>query len=487
MRPGAETPTGVVISALGGGSGKTILAAGIIAALTQKGKTISPFKKGPDYIDAGWLSLAAGRPCRNLDTFLTSVPHALDSFRRHSSGCDASIIEGNRGLYDSIHIDGRGSTADMAKMLGLPVVLCLNCAKVTRTMAAIVMGCLHFDPDVRIAGVTLNRVAGKRHENNIRRNIEAYTGVPVIGAIPKLSNQHFPERHMGLVPTHEHAWAKDSLAAIARAVRKHVDLDAVARVAGFDPGKKDDPLPYRADISPFASPALSGLFPPPTANAGRSRALRKTRIGVAVDSAFQFYYPENIEALREAGAETVWVSPLQDRSLGDIDGLYLGGGFPETHAKRLSDNVSFRDSVKKRAEEGLPIYAECGGLMYLGREIEMSGRFYPMADVLPAVYGFSKKPRGHGYAVFQVERENPYFKVGDRIRGHEFHYSFVLKWEGDADLLAFSMERGVGFYEGKDGVAFKNVLATYVHIHALGTPEWARAFVEKAREFQKGS
>jgi len=481
---------GIIISALGGGSGKTILAAGIIAALSEKGVKTAPFKKGPDYIDAGWLSLAAGCSCYNLDTFLISESDVVDSFHRHALPCDISVIEGNRGLYDSIHADGRGSTAELAKILDLPVILCLNCSKVTRTMAAIVMGCLHFDPAVKIKGVVLNRIAGKRHEQNIRRNIESYTDVPVIGAIPKLSDEKFPERHMGLVPTYEHEWATDSIQAIGQVISDHVDLDAALDIAGASCRKTSLSIASSHkdhNVGDDQTNLNSSGCPHAFFVRGDRKTSRRARIGIAVDSAFQFYYPENIDALFEAGAEPVFISPLKDKILPSIDALYLGGGFPETHAKQLSDNATFRASIKQLAEEGMPIYAECGGLMYLGKEIVLSETSYLMADVLPVVYGFSKRPRGHGYTIVRVDKPNPYFPMGARVRGHEFHYSFVLEWLGTDDQLVFSMERGAGFYDGKDGVSVKNVLGTYTHIHALGETSWAESFLGNAEAFKKNN
>jgi cobyrinic acid a,c-diamide synthase len=208
------------------------------------------------------------------------------------------------------------------------------------------------------------------------------------------------------------------------------------------------------------------------------------KIGIIRDSAFQFYYPENIEALQAAGAKIVYMSPLQTDTIPAIDALYIGGGFPETHATALANNVRFREDLKALAGKGLPIYAECGGLMYLGRELVLEGATYPMADVLPAVYGLSKRPQGHGYTIVKVDRSNPYYPVGMVLKGHEFHYSKVLQWQGTDDDLAFAMERGAGFINQRDGVCVNNVLATYTHLHALGTPNWARAMVQNALAYR---
>ncbi len=462
----------ILISALRGGSGKTILSIGITAAWKSFGKQITPFKKGPDYIDAGWLALAAGRPCYNLDTFLTQKEQILQSFFFHSQKGDIAVIEGNRGLYDGIDIQGSTSTAELAKLLKTPVILCIDCTKSTRTMAAAVLGCLKFDPDTDIKGVILNRVAGPRHEKILRKNIEHFCDIPVLGALPKLDWQNFPERHMGLLPTPEHGWAEDSIKAASQIAGRYLDLEALAAVAG-NAGALTIPAELRESIPPETGPLLD------------SDQQLRPRIGIIKDSAFQFYYPENIEAIGAAGAETIFISPLTSDTIPPIDALYIGGGFPETHARQLAQNVKFRDQLKSLAKEGLPIYAECGGLMYLGEELVLDEKSFPMAGILPIVFGFSKKPQGHGYTIVAVEQPNPYFKVGTQLKGHEFHYSRVLKWRGTDKDLAFNMKRGAGFINNRDGVCYKNVLATYTHIHALGTPSWAKAMVRNAVAYKK--
>jgi cobyrinic acid a,c-diamide synthase len=467
----------ILISALRGGAGKTIVSIGITAAWKESGKHITPFKKGPDYIDAGWLSLAAGRSCYNLDTFLVKKPHIFQSFLSHSTREGISVIEGNRGLYDGIDIHGSTSTAELAKLLKTPVVLCIDCTKSTRTMAAAVLGCLKFDPDVAIKGVILNRVAGLRHENVLRKNIEQYCNIPVLGAIPKLDWEKFPERHLGLVPTPEHDCAIDAIHNASRIANRYLDLDALVEVS-----ISAEPLPvpkgvietirHEDGIRHSRGSEDSASFQSPPV------------IGIIRDSAFQFYYPENIEALQAAGAETMMISPFSTDSIPQVDALYIGGGFPETHAQELANNVTFRRQLKDLAEKGLPIYAECGGLMYLGEELVLDEGTFPMAGVLPVVFGFSKKPQGHGYTVVSVEHENPYYKIGSEIKGHEFHYSKVLKWRGADKDLAFGMKRGSGFLNKRDGVCYKNVLATYTHIHALGTTSWAGALVRNAMAYK---
>ena len=455
----------LIIAALRGGSGKTIVSIGIIAALRGRGNSVAPFKKGPDYIDAGWLALAAGRPCYNLDTFLLDADSIRRSFCFHAPSFDVALIEGNRGLYDGIDLDGTTSTAELAKLLRAPVVMCVDCTKTTRTMAAVISGCVRFDSDVSIRGVILNRVAGSRHESILRRSIEHYSGVPVIGAVPKLGRQIFPERHMGLVPTPEHGWAADSIQSIARIAAQHIDLEALMRLAQ-------------------AAPAVDTVCEKPSRDQPQGRATTVeppvARIGILKDSAFQFYYPENIEALQAAGAEIVFISPLREDTLPDVDALYIGGGFPETHAQELAANTGFSRRMRELVEGGFPVYAECGGLMYLGEELVLEGKSFPMAGVLPLSFGLFKRPQGHGYTVVAVEGENPYYPVGAEVRGHEFHYSRVLRWSGSESDFVFKMQRGVGIHGDRDGLVHKNVLATYTHIHALGNPGWASALVRNA-------
>ncbi len=476
----------VLIAALRGGSGKTVVSIGIIAALARSGKTVAPFKKGPDYIDAGWLAMAAGRPCHNLDSFLFDDQLVSQSFISRSQHADIAVIEGNRGLYDGLDKTGSTSSAALSVLLQTPVILCIDCTKSTRTMAALVMGCMHFDPRVNIRGVVLNRVAGSRHENLLRDCIESYCGIPVVGAIPKLPGKDFPERHMGLIPTPEHSWAAASIDAATQMAQNHIDLDAVCQIAES-----------KSVLSPYSSAPSCELYVIDAGQSLPSETLQtdaacdkasRPRIGIVMDSAFQFYYPENIEALRVAGADLVYLSPLEMSDFPEIDGLYIGGGFPETHAKALSENSRFREDLRSRASKGLPIYAECGGLMYLGESLVLD-QPYPMAGVLPIVFGFSKRPQGHGYTLVTVNRDNPYFSEGIVLKGHEFHYSRVIEWKGKDEDLVFNMKKGRGFIscsEGpKDGVCMGNVMATYTHLHALGCPQWAQSLVRLAKEFMK--
>jgi len=473
MQPQVANRPRMVISALRGGSGKTLLSLGIAAALRKQQHAIAPFKKGPDYIDAGWLTLAAGRPCYNLDPFLISEAKIKRAFLAHCRPADVAVIEGNRGLYDGADARGTSSTAVLSKRLSAPVLLVVDCTKATRTIAAVVFGCLRFDPEVPIKGFVLNRLAGSRHEAIIRRCIGDTCDVPVVGAVPKLPRDPFPERHMGLVPTPEHAWAKDAIAATAEAVEDSVDLQqvmAIARGAGAFPEPKDDRAASIASVHGETG-------------GNRNVAEGKTpTIGVLRDAAFSFYYPDNLEALKAQGARLVFFSPFDTESVPAVDGLYIGGGFPETHAAELAENRAFRQQIKALADDGMPIYAECGGLMYLGTALVLDGKTYPMAGVFPVTFSFAERPQGHGYTIARVDGVNPFYDTGTTVKGHEFHYSRVETWGGTDDDLVFRMERGRGFVNGRDGLCHRRVLATYTHIHALGTPSWAKRMVACAAE-----
>lgn len=450
----------LVLAGLRGGSGKTTLSLGLTAAWRRAGRRVVPFKKGPDYIDAGWLAFAAGHPCFNLDPHLMGWRQVARSFYTHASPEGVAVIEGNRGLYDGMDAEGGYSTAELAKLLGAPVVLIIDCTKVTRTVAAMVMGCQRFDQEVNLAGVVLNRLAGARHEKTAREAIERYCGLPVLGAIPKLKGE-LAERHLGLVPAHEVAEAEAALRFAADYATSHLDLDALWGVAQ----------------------AAAPLEGEPLATCLRQPAPRP-RVAVIRDAAFWFYYPENIAALGEAGAEVVFVDALRDPCLPKVDALYIGGGFPEMHAAALAANGGFRESVRLAVEAGLPVYAECGGLMYLGRALHLDGRAYPMVGALPVAFEICAKPQGHGYTVLEAEEPNPYFERGALVHGHEFRYSRAVEWRAGSLPLAFRVRRGHGFDGSRDGLLYRNVLAGYTHIHALGVPQWAPALVGRAAEFR---
>jgi cobyrinic acid a,c-diamide synthase len=454
----------ILIAGLRGGGGKTIVSLGLAAAWRKQGMYVAPFKKGPDYIDAAWLSMAAGRPCRNLDLFLMAECSVVRSFVTVGEKADVAVIEGNRGLFDGGDAQGSYSTAELAKLLKTPVVLVVDCTKSTRTMAAMVLGCQRLDPEVPLAGVILNRVAGRRHESVLREAIEEICGIPVLGVIKKLPGELFPERHLGLVPPDEHDRLGPAIERAADVARQYLDLDALWNVARQAPG-----IELHADQGPIVDVESK----PPVA-----------RIGVFRDAAFQFYYPENIEALVREGGEVVEFSPLRGGQLPDMDALYIGGGFPETAAAELARNGPVREALRERIERGLPVYAECGGTVYLGEKLIYDGTEYPMVGALPAVFAFQQKPQGHGYTALDTVAENPFFPVGYSLRGHEFHYTYMQSSTSSDLRFAFKVLRGHGFDGQHDGLCHGNVLACYTHVHAVGTEIWARSLVEAAVRFK---
>lgn len=451
------------MAGLRGGDGKTLLSVGLASVFRERGFRVAPFKKGPDYIDAAWLSLAAGHPCRNLDLFLCSAEAVRASFGRAAATADVAVVEGNRGLFDGVDPQGSYSSAALAKVLGIPVLLVLDATKATRTLAAQVLGCQALDPEVPLRGVILNRTAGARHERVIRQAVEAASGLPVLGAVPRLDEDPFPERHLGLVPPQETGDPGHPVRRAGELAARFLDLEAILALA-------------RKESTAWAVEA--SLPPTPPRAAG-------PRIGFFRDAAFQFYYPDNLEALERAGGSLVAISALEAETLPEVDALYLGGGFPETLALELSRNTRFLAAVREAAGAGLPIYAECGGALYLGRSLRFQGRSFAMAGVLPVEFEFAPKPRGHGYTVVEVVGTNPFFPTGLLIKGHEFHYSWAVPGEGEDCAYALRVRKGVGFGGGWDGLVQGNVLACYTHVHALGTPEWAPALVEAARRFRE--
>lgn len=459
----------MLVAGLSGGSGKTLLTVGLQAAWRGQGWVVAPFKKGPDYIDSAWCASAAGRPCRNLDLFLHDPLTLRRSFIDAARTADFAVIEGNRGLHDGADPRGSYSSAELAKLLGTPVILVVDCTKATRTVAAMVLGCQQLDPAVSIRGVILNRVGGHRHRTVITEAIRDATGLPVLGALPRLDYNIFPERHLGLLPPAEHARRRAVVQEAADVASRYLDLEAVEAIARQAP--------------PMEAPPMEG----PTLLPDLTDDPEPLRIGVFQDAAFQFYYPENLEALEREGAEIVPVSPLSDRELPHVDALYIGGGFPETMASALAANVPFRASVRRAAEWGLPVYAECGGAVFLGEELDFQGRRYPMAGVLPVAFDFQERPRGHGYTIVETVAENPFYEVGRTLRGHEFHHTYLRSADEGEIRWAFRLRRGHGFDGERDGLCRYEVMASYTHVHALSVTSWAPGLIHAARRFRARS
>lgn len=503
----------MIVAGLNGGTGKTIVSLGLVRALALgsrgNGKAcapmaIKPFKKGPDYIDAQWLGLAAGRRATNLDPYFLSPKrirslfcHAMQTSvaydigtepsRGHETesvhiaqGADMAVVEGNRGLFDGRDIMGSCSTAELARILEAPVILAMDCTKMTRTAAAIVAGMAHFEKNVHIAGVVLNRTANERHRSMLRQCIEHYTDIPVLGALPRLQSNPIPERHMGLVSDREFSECRHELDAVANFISDNVDIDKVVAIAQSSS--------LMAKEEPFWPEAITLDTHAPT-------------IGYVRDAALWFYYEENVEALRNAGGKLVELSLLDDTPWPELDGLYLGGGFPEVLATELEKKRPRLDAIKEAAHSGMPIYAECGGFMVLGDAIEMQGSTHHMAGVFPTRTVFHAKPQGLGYVEAKVTAPNAFFSEGTTLRGHEFHYSQVQAQEGQVLHHALRLEKGVGMGKvceqvalsdklshrtiGQDGLVFKNTFAAYMHLFAPAVPEWAPAFVRAAQKYAK--
>jgi cobyrinic acid a,c-diamide synthase len=460
----AGTPR-LLVSAAHKSSGKTTISIGLAAAFAARGLAVQTFKKGPDYIDPMWLSAASGRPCRNLDFFVMGRDEIAAHFARHAAAADLALIEGNKGLYDGLDLDGSTSNAALASQLGAPVVLVIDARGMTRGIAPLILGFQAFDRSIRIAGVVLNRLGGSRHEAKLRAVIEHYTDVRVLGAVHQSAEVEIVERHLGLMPSSEATEASARIAAIRDAVATQVDLDAVLEVAGCTPG-----APRAAHAAQFGAAAV----PEP-----------KIRIGVAMDRAFGFYYADDLEALERAGAEIVPVNTLEDTRLPAIDGLVIGGGFPEVFMAELEANAPLRGDIRRAADAGLPIYAECGGLMYLARSLAWRGSKAQMAGVIPADVVMHDKPVGRGYVRLRETGAHPWPRApGTELRAHEFHYSSLENLPADLPF-AYEVARGHGADGKRDGVVIGNVLASYTHLRSVGGNEWAQrfaAFVRRVRD-----
>jgi len=450
------------VSAAHKSSGKTVIATGLCAALRARGLGVQPFKKGPDYIDPMWLGRAAGRACRNLDFFTMATAEIIAACNRYGSDADISIIEGTKGLHDGVAVDGSDSNAALTKLLAAPVVLVVDARGLTRGVAPLVDAQSRFDGDVVTAGVILNRVGGPRHEGKLRAAIEHYTDIPVLGAVSDNKALTIPESHLGLLPANDHPQAAGVIASICEAVVEQVDLDqvlSIARTAHWPAGHGDTHLPDCNDGS--------------------------VRIGVARDAAFGFYYPGDLEGLQAAGAELQFFNTMTDESLPDVDALFIGGGFPERHMDALAANKPLQQAVKSRIQSGMPVYAECGGLMYLSRSLAWHGRRAPMVGAIAADTVMHEKPRGRGYVKLRETGKSPWPLLdGDNkeriVYAHEFHYSNLENCAPDVDF-AYEVVRGHGVDGKHDGLVTGNVLASFSHLRDVSAHPWTRRFVAFVR------
>ena len=445
------------LSAAHKSSGKTTLSIGICAALKSRGLKVQPFKKGPDYIDPIWLGMAAGNPCYNLDFYVAGRQETIDDYCRRRGGADICVIEGNKGLYDGLDVDGSNSNAALAKAVKSPVVLVIDVRGTIRGIAPLLIGYQVFDEEVDIAGVIASMSGGARHESKLRAAVEAYTDIPFLGALGRNPELELDERHLGLIPGYEDPDSRRRIAAIERGVAENIDLERMLEIAS------------RAGAVEAASR--------PLATKGEFSGLR---IGIARDRAFGFYYPGDLEAFEQAGASLVPIDTLHDRELPALDGLFIGGGFPERHAAALAANRGLRAAIRGAIEAGLPTYAECGGLMYLSRGISWNGERHEMVGVLPAECIMHARPRGRGYVqLAEIGGGHPWPGAPTQstlLHAHEFHYSSLEGLPEDS-CFAYELRRGSGISEQRDGLVRGNLLAAYSHQrNTLGNP-WVQRFL----------
>lgn len=454
---------GLYLSAAHKSSGKTTVSLGLSAALQQHGKQVQTFKKGPDYIDPIWLARASGRPCVNLDFYTSSHAEIQSSFEEYRQNADIVLVEGNKGLYDGMDLLGSDCNASMAKLLKLPVLLVLDTTGVTRGIAPLLVGYQQFDPEVELAGVILNKVAGPRHEEKLRAAIEAYSDIPILGAIPRQRNLDIEERHLGLVPANEDPAAQETINSLADLISNHVDLEAVLEMS-------------------------CGLPSPQIVQEENLKSFEGLRIGRFQDAAFGFYYADDLDQFRKLGVELIEIDAIHDESLPEIHGLFIGGGFPETHMAKLEANHAMRQSVRDAIEQGMPVYAECGGLMYLSQCIRWGDEVAEMAGVIPAETVMSARPKGRGYIQLDTRSDHPWpFQAGDHVAAHEFHYSGLEGLASKAGTMAYDVKRGIGIHELTDGFQYKNLLASYAHLRNTRQSPWVRKFVEFVAASKTGS
>lgn len=468
-------------------SGKTTLSIALSRELRRRGLDVQPFKKGPDYIDPLWLSRAAGRDCLNLDFHTTSDAEIRTSVGRALADADLGIIEGNVGLFDSIHLDGAHSNAELAKLLDAPVILVINSQGMARGIAPLLLGYQAFDPALKIAGVVLNKVGGGRHAENLRRVVEHYTDLQVIGAVPRHIELAIEERHLGLIPSNEAEAVDQTIERLRQIVCEHLDVDALLGIA--DSGSFNSLQQSLIEsLSPYpaGSPAAdyldfdeqSGLD-----SLESDRSKNGLRIGLAQDDAFGFYYPDDLRMLERQGAELVPFSPVHDAELPSVDALILGGGFPECRMRELAENWSMRASIRDFIESGGPAYAECGGLMYLSERLHWKGEQATMCAVLRRDVAMGSKPRGRGYMRLQETSAHPWPRgstEGADISAHEFHHSAIVDPDPDW-TYAYKVKRGEGIDGQHDGIRYKRLLANYAHLRNVGGVNWTDRFLAFAR------
>jgi cobyrinic acid a,c-diamide synthase len=450
----------VVIAGTHSGVGKTTVVTGLLAALKSQGLQVQSYKVGPDYIDPGYHCLASGKPAHNLDTWLLPPEKLVPVFKKTAAGNDIVVIEGVMGLYDGGRA-GVSSTAAIAKMLQAPVILVVDAKSMGESVAAIVLGYKLYDPEVNLAGVIVNRLGSQSHKAMVCEALERLA-IPVLGCIYRNEALAMPERHLGLKPTTEHN-AYETVNAMGEQISRQVDIEALIKLAQSAPGLDK------------------------TVENSIDRPNPIVRIGVAQDEGFSFYYPESLETLVSLGAELVPFSPLRDKDLPIVDGLLFGGGFPEMFVAELANNKSMRQSIYRSCMQGMPVYAECGGLMYLTRQIvDFTGQAFDMVGVIPAICTMESTLQTVGYVEATALGNNILCSTGDTLRGHEFHFSRMIADAGEENFpWAFQIKkvRTGAMYPG--GYASGNVLGSYLHLHFAGNEQAATCFIQQCRNYQQ--
>lgn len=456
----------VILAGTNSGVGKTTLSLGIIAALRKRGLTVQPFKTGPDYIDPGYHTGAAGRISRNLDSWLLSRNANLELFKKQALGADISVIEGVMGLYDGLADTEEGSTAQLAKMLKCPVILIIDARSLSRSAAAICLGYKEFDRQVLIKGIILNNIGSSSHYSNVRSAIEKKTGIPVIGYLTKSPDLKLPERHLGLVPAPEKKIGASFYRKLSNLVEQHIDLDKIISIS-----RSAQPLVKNEKKE-------SAIF-------SKKPVKDPVTIAVAFDEAFNFYYQDNLDMLESSGARLAMFSPLHDNRLPEgTQGIYIGGGFPELFAKKLSLNTKLKGEIRREVKNGLPIYAECGGLMYLvNRIIDFDKKKWPMVGIFKASVNMGRRLHGLGYVNIEAVKDNILSKKGAKVRGHVFHWSYLDNLPKEA-AFAYKIKKNTG-KAFCDGLIQGNVLASYAHLHFGSAQRLANNFTHSCSVYAK--
>ena len=431
---------GFVVGAVNSGAGKTTLSLGLMAAMKKRGLVVQPFKVGPDFIDPGLHTLVTGRPSRNLDPWMCGKEYTKKSFAASMQDAHVAVVEGVMGVLDG----GESSTLSVARLIGLPLLLVLDVRSMAETAALPVKGLLELEKGIKVAGVVLNRVASERHFKMVKNAIKCYCNVPVFGYLPRDEGISMPERHLGLFTADDGYITEDFIERLVEVLQRYIDIDSILHTTMIEPEN-------------LCSESLQ-------------KAEKFCRVGIAKDRAFCFYYPDNIEILEEQGAKCIYFSPLEDRMLPDVDALYIGGGYPELYAKELSENTTMLNAIRQFIDQGGPVYAECGGFMYLTEGIYLdSGEFYQMVGVFPFRTRLRKTRASLGYRKVKLKKDTPLGKKGTTLRGHEFHYSVI---DGNNT-------KGLdNIYEGAEGYMINNVVASYVHLHFASNTEAICSFVE---------